>query len=83
MFESDEIYSAVFSEERTLSSLALLTFLQNLSPRPTPLHYLVAEFFDSFVHVDLPVQEGPTTRRLRQDGAGPGEALHSTVGREH
>jgi hypothetical protein len=43
-----------------------------LSPRPTPLHYLVAEFFDFSVHVDLPAQEGRTTRRLRQDGAGRG-----------
>jgi hypothetical protein len=25
-----------------------------LSPRPTPLHHLVAEFFNFLVHVDLP-----------------------------
>jgi hypothetical protein len=36
------------------------------------LHYLVPEFFDFFVHVDLPGEEGPTTRGLRHDGAGRG-----------
>ena len=50
-----------------------------LSPRPTPLHDLVPELFDFFVHVDLPAQEGPTTRGLRQDGAGRGLTIFLLV----